>query len=108
MYYSAMTSVTRDDWRERTRESGLTLVDLADRNGKSFSTVYGYSRGARRPSDGWITSVGSVLHEYANEWICSACQTRNAASRHGCKACGHAYDGYLPGTLRPTVHGAAQ
>ena len=103
-----MTSVSRDDWRERTRKAGLTLVDLADRTGKSFSTVYAYSRGARRPSDAWITSVGQVLFEYANEWTCSACQTRNPASRHGCRACGRSYDGYLPGVIRGSAHGAAQ
>lgn len=103
-----MTSITRDDWRERTRQSGLTLVDLADRTGKSFSTVYAYSRGARRPSDAWIASVETVIHEYANEWTCPACQTRNPASRHGCKACSRAYDGYLPSVVRATSHGSAQ
>lgn len=103
-----MTDISRENWRERIRRSGLSLVDLADRTGKSFSTVYAYSRGARRPSDAWIASVGSVLHEYANEWICSACQTRNAATRHGCRACARAYDGYLPGAIRATAHGSAQ
>lgn len=108
MYGSGVTTVSRDDWRERTRQAGLTLVDLADRTGKSFSTVYAYSRGARRPSDAWIASVGSVLFEYANEWVCSACQTRNPASRHGCRACARAYDGYSPSIIRATGHGSAQ
>jgi transcriptional regulator with XRE-family HTH domain len=103
-----MTSITRDDWRDRVDKSGLTLIELADRTGKSFSSVYAYSRGARRPSDAWIASVGAVLHDYANEWTCSACQTRNAASRHGCRACARAYDGYSPNVLRPTAHGTAQ
>ena len=103
-----MTDVSRENWRERVRAAGLTLVELADRTGKSFSAVYAYSRGARHPSDAWITSVGSVLHDYATEWTCSACGTRNAASRHGCRACARAYDGYLPGILRATPHGSAQ
>ena len=103
-----MESVSRDDWRERTRVAGLTLVELADRTGKSFSAVYAYSRGARRPSDAWVASVGQVLHEYANEWTCSHCQTRNAASRHGCRACARAFDGYSPSVIRATAHGSAQ
>lgn len=103
-----MQDVSRENWRARVAEAKLTLVDLADRTGKSFSAVYAYSRGARRPSDAWIASVGSVLHEYANEWVCTACGTRNAASRHGCKACARAHDGYLPGVIRATSHGSAQ
>jgi transcriptional regulator with XRE-family HTH domain len=103
-----MATLTRDDWRERVRQSGLTLIELADRTGKSFSAVYAYSRGARHPSDAWIASVNTVLREYASEWTCGACGTRNAPSRHGCRACARAYDGYLPGVLRPTSHGSAQ
>ena len=103
-----VASLTRDDWRDRVRASGLTLIELADRTGKSFSAVYAYSRGARRPSDAWIASVGAVLHDYANEWTCSACGTRNGAERHGCRACARAYDGYSPSVIRPTAHGSAQ
>jgi transcriptional regulator with XRE-family HTH domain len=103
-----MTSLPRDDWRERVRQSGLTLIELAARTGKSFSAVYAYSRGARRPSDAWIESVGLVLSEYEREWTCTACGTRNAPERHGCRACARSYDGYRPGVLRPTGHGIAQ
>lgn len=103
-----MTSLSRENWREGVRQSGLTLIELADRTGKSFSAVYAYSRGARRPADAWIASVESVLHEYANEWTCSACGTRNSPSRHGCRACARAYDGYLPGIIKATSHGSAQ
>lgn len=103
-----MTSLTREDWRDRVRDSGLTLIELADRTGKSFSAVYAYSRGARRPSDAWIASVGAVLHDYANEWVCQGCGTRNAPSRHGCRACARAYDGYSPSIIRATSHGSAQ
>lgn len=103
-----MTLVSRDDWRDRVAGVGLTLVELADRTGKSFSAVYAYSRGARRPSDAWLDRVSLVIHEYANEWTCSFCQTRNSPERHGCRACARAFDGYTPGTLRPTSHGTAQ
>jgi transcriptional regulator with XRE-family HTH domain len=107
-YGSGMTSLTRETWRNRVRQSGLTLIELAERTGKSFSAVYAYSSGARRPSDAWVASVEAVLHDYANEWTCSACGTRNGAERHGCRACARAYDGYSPSILRPTSHGTAQ
>jgi transcriptional regulator with XRE-family HTH domain len=104
-----MTPATREDWRDRVRDSGLTLIELAARTGKSFSAVYAYSRGARRPSDAWIASVQTVLYEYTNEWTCSACGTRNSAKRHGCQTCARAYDGYSPSAvIRPTSHGSAQ
>lgn len=103
-----MTSLTRENWRDRVRYSGLTLIELAARTGKSFSAVYAYSRGARQPSDAWIASVESVLHEYASEWVCQGCGTRNGPERHGCRACARAYDGYKPSVLRPTAHGTAQ
>jgi len=103
-----MTPVSRDDWRDRVAGVGLTLVELAARTGKSFSAVYAYSRGVRRPSDAWLDRVSLVIHEYANEWTCPACQTRNSPERHGCRACARAFDGYTPGTLRPTSHGTAQ
>lgn len=103
-----MQSLTRDDWRDRVRFSGLTLIELAERTGKSFSAVYAYSRGARRPSDAWIESVGRVLHDYALEWVCMGCGTRNGPERHGCRACARAYDGYSPSIIRATSHGSAQ
>jgi transcriptional regulator with XRE-family HTH domain len=103
-----MTSLTRENWRERVGATKLTLIELADRTGKSFSAVYAYSRGARKPSDAWIESVAVVLHDYENEWTCSVCKTRNPAARHGCRACGRAYDGYLPSVIPATAHGSAQ
>ena len=56
-----MTTVHRANWREVARLSGLTLIELAALTGKSFSAVYAYSRGARRPSDEWIALAGRVL-----------------------------------------------
>ncbi len=103
-----MTTVTRDNWREKVGASGLTLIEVAARTGKSFSAVYAYSRGARTPSDAWIAACGEVLAEYAREWICPVCKTRNGSVRFSCKGCARAYDSYDPGILRPTSHGMAQ
>lgn len=107
-YGSGMTSLTRENWRARVGFSGMTLIELAARTGKSFSAVYAYSRGARLPSDAWIASVEAVLHDYANEWVCQGCGTRNGPERHGCRACARAYGGYSPSVIRATSHGSAQ
>lgn len=103
-----MESVTRENWRQKVRESGLTLVELAARTGMSFSAVYAYSRKARVAPDAWIGKVGIVLREYEREWTCTSCGARNPESRHGCRVCARSYDGYSPSIIRATSHGAAQ
>ena len=108
LYRFGVNTVTRDNWRDKARESGLTLIELAARTGKSFSAVYAYSRGARRPSDEWITLAGDALVAYLREWTCPECKTRNSDTRYSCGSCARAFDGYAPSVLRPTAHGMAQ
>jgi predicted transcriptional regulator len=55
--------VTRDNWSDLVRRAGVRLETLAVRTGKSYSTVYRYSNGSRRPSDEWIAQVAAVLGE---------------------------------------------
>jgi len=57
--------VTRDNWADLVRRSGIRLETLAVRTGKSFSTVYRYSNGSRRPTDEWIAKVAALLEELA-------------------------------------------
>lgn len=57
--------VTRDNWAELVKRSGIRLETLAVRTGKSYSAVYRYSAGSRRPSDEWIAQVALVLSEVA-------------------------------------------
>lgn len=108
LYGFGVNTVTRDNWRDKARESGLTLIELAARTGKSFSAVYAYSRGARRPSDEWVTLAGDALVAYLREWTCPECGHRNAEDRYSCRVCARAFDGYNPSILRPTAHGMAQ
>ena len=53
--------VTRDNWAELVRHSGIRLEILAAETGKSYSAVYRYLRGDRRPSDRWIAQVAEIL-----------------------------------------------
>ena len=57
--------VTRDNWAELVRQAGIRLEVLAVKTGKSYSAVYRYSTGSRRPSDDWIAKVAGVLGEMA-------------------------------------------
>jgi hypothetical protein len=57
--------VTRENWAEVVKRSGIRLEVLAVRTGKSYSAVYRYTTGSRRPSDAWIAQVAAVLSEVA-------------------------------------------
>ena len=57
--------VTRDNWPDLVKQAGIRLEVLAVKTGKSYSAVYRYSTGSRRPSDEWIAQVASVLGEMA-------------------------------------------
>jgi hypothetical protein len=55
--------VTRDNWLNLVSRAGIRLEVLAVKTGKSYSAVYRYSNGSRRPSDEWIAQVAAVLGE---------------------------------------------
>lgn len=57
--------VTRDNWAEVVRRSGIRLEVLAVETGKSYAAVYRYSTGSRRPSDAWISRVAEILSRRA-------------------------------------------
>lgn len=57
--------VTRENWAEVARRAGVRLEVLAARTGKSYSAVYRYSTGTRRPSDEWLAQVARILGEEA-------------------------------------------
>jgi hypothetical protein len=57
--------VTRENWPAVVKAAGIRLEVLAVRTGKSYSAVYRYSTGSRRPSDEWIGQVATVLSEVA-------------------------------------------
>lgn len=54
-------SVERITWRLILREQGRTMVWLAAQTGVSFSAVYAYSRGARRPRPEWYERAAAAL-----------------------------------------------
>lgn len=55
--------VTRETWPEAARAVGLRLEVLAVLTGKSYSTVYRYANGSRRPSDTWVQMAAAVIRE---------------------------------------------
>ena len=50
-------------WRRAVIEHGLTLIWLAERTGKSRSTVVAYSIGRRNPPAAWLAKVEEVLRD---------------------------------------------
>lgn len=58
------TSLTRENWQQTVRESGVRLEVLAVATGKSYSAVYRYLSGTRRPSDEWIAKCEAALAAY--------------------------------------------
>jgi hypothetical protein len=61
--------VTRDNWAELVRRAGIRLEAIAVRTGKSYSAVYRYSRGDRRPPDDWLLSVAAILAEERSDTV---------------------------------------
>lgn len=57
--------ITRENWANVVRQSGIRLEILAAGTGKSYSAVYRYLRGDRRPSDRWIAQVAEILSREA-------------------------------------------
>lgn len=59
--------ITRDNWREAAEEVGLRLESIAVATGKSFSAVYRYKTGTRRPSDEWLAEVAALVEKARRE-----------------------------------------
>lgn len=55
------TPTDRNHWRTVLSEQGRTIAWLADRTDKPRATVYGYSRGDRRPTKEWLEAASRVL-----------------------------------------------
>lgn len=58
-------TVTRQNFPEVVRASGIRLELLAVATGKSYSAVYRYMNGSRRPSDEWIGQCAAALAAHA-------------------------------------------
>ena len=58
-------TVTRQNLAETVAASGIRLEVLAVATGKSYSTVYRYMNGSRRPSDEWIGKCAAALAAHA-------------------------------------------
>ena len=48
-------------WRTVLNEQGRTITWLAIQTNRPRATVYGYSRGDRRPTAEWLAAVSRVL-----------------------------------------------
>jgi hypothetical protein len=55
--------ITRDNWYDAATEVGLRLESIAVATGKSYSAVYRYHRGSRRPSDEWLKEVAALVEK---------------------------------------------
>jgi hypothetical protein len=56
-------TITRDNWYDEAIAAGLRLEAIAVATGKSYSAVYRYSRGSRRPSDEWVAEVAALIEK---------------------------------------------
>lgn len=59
--------VTRENWADAAAEIDLRLEVIAAATGKSFSAVYRYRRGDRRPPDEWVREVGALIEKRRRE-----------------------------------------
>ena len=57
-------TLTRETWQQAVRDSGVRLEVLAIATGKSYSAVYRYMNGSRRPPDEWIAKCEVALAAY--------------------------------------------
>jgi hypothetical protein len=62
-------TLTRQNWVEVVRRSGVRLELLAVATGKSYSAVYRYMNGSRVPSDEWIAKCGAALAAYQSREV---------------------------------------
>lgn len=59
--------VTRENWHLVAEEIGLRLESVAVATGKSYSAVYRYRQGTRRPSDEWVAEVAALIEKMRKE-----------------------------------------
>jgi predicted DNA-binding transcriptional regulator AlpA len=59
--------ITRENWYEAAAEVGLRLEALAAATGKSYSAVYRYKNGSRRPSDEWLREVEALIEKHRKD-----------------------------------------
>jgi hypothetical protein len=59
--------INRDNWCQAAEEVGLRLESIAVATGKSFSAVYRYKTGTRRPSDEWVAEVAALIEKARRE-----------------------------------------
>lgn len=57
--------ITRDNWRAEVEARGISLARLAPLTGMSVASIYGYSRGARKPPESWFRRLEEVLRDRA-------------------------------------------
>jgi hypothetical protein len=55
------------DWAIEAKALGLTLECIACNTGKSYSLVYRYMTGTRRPSEDWLSEVEALLERARKE-----------------------------------------
>jgi hypothetical protein len=60
-------AITRENWAAAAEEVGLRLESLAVATGKSYSAVYRYRRGDRRPSEAWLKEVAALIEKHRGE-----------------------------------------
>ena len=62
-YSAGMTPRTLDrtNWREAIDDAGISLASLSRDTSRSFSAIYKYSTGKRRPPEEWLREVEQVL-----------------------------------------------
>jgi hypothetical protein len=60
-------TITRDNWYDEAIAAGLRLESIAVATGKSYSAVYRYHRGSRRPSDEWLKEVTALIEKHRGE-----------------------------------------
>jgi hypothetical protein len=54
-------TLTEETWMDAAKEAGVGFEMIAYSTGKSWSTVYSYSRGKRHPSDAWLAQVTAIV-----------------------------------------------
>lgn len=60
-------ALTRDNWFAVAADLGLTLECIACNTGVSYSLVYRYKTGTRRPTDQWLAEVAALIEKRREE-----------------------------------------
>jgi predicted transcriptional regulator len=56
-------SLQPDTWAEAAAAAGVSLELLAVLTGKSYSAVYRYKTGSRKPPSEWLAQVSAIVNE---------------------------------------------